>query len=119
MAKEAQKIVLASAARTADSNTEFTQSGTGGIIIIDVTVDPASASVTFTLQGINPITKTVYPILVSPAIAAVGISYMRVFPGATAAANTVANDFLPANLNLNANHVDGDSITYSVSFIGF
>ncbi len=119
MAKEYQKTILASAARTADSNTEFTQSGTGGLLIIDVTLDPAAASVVFTLQGIDPVSLKKYTILTSAAITATGTTVLRVFPGSTVTANLAANDFLPQNVNLNANHVDTDSMTYSVGFIGF
>lgn len=118
MAKEKQKTILPSAARTADSNTQFTHSGTGGKVIIDCTVDPAAASVVFTLQGIDPISGSTWTILQSAAVAAVGTTVLTVFPGAPATANVSANDFLPENIQINANHADGDSITYSVSFIG-
>lgn len=118
MSRDRQQTVLASAARTATSNTQITQSGNGGIFIINVTAVTATPSVVFTVQGIDPVSKTAYTILASAAVTGTGTTTLRVFPGATAAANTVANDFLPENVNLLATHSDADSITYSIGFIG-
>ena len=114
-----QQTILASAARTADSNTQVTHSGIGGKIIIDCTVDPAAASVVFTVEGIDPASGKVFTILASAAVASVSTVVLTIHPFITAAANTAANDFLPENFNVWADHADGDSITYSVGFIGF
>lgn len=110
--------VLGSAARTADSNTPFRPRSRGGLLIIDVTADPAAASVTFTWQGVTPDYASNYTILASAAITGTGQTILRVHTDLTAAANTIAKDMLPEVCNLNANHVDTDSMTYSVTFLG-
>jgi hypothetical protein len=109
-------IVLASAARTADTNSsDFSNFGASGIhVIIDVTVDPASASVTFTLQGKDEASGNYYTILTSSAIVGTGTTVLRVLPSVAASANVSVSDGLPAVWRINANHVDTDSITYSV-----
>ncbi len=118
MAKE-HVTVLESAVRTADSTTNFTVSSKGGILLINTTLDAASASVVFTLRGVNPVLETsVYTILVSAAVNAVGTRVLRIYPGLTAVANLTATDILPAGLQLFADHTDSDAITYSVEFIG-
>lgn len=118
MAKE-HVTVLESAVRTADSTTQFTTGSKGGILLINVTLDAAAASVVFTLRGVNPALQTsVYTILVSAAVAALGTTVLRVYPGLTAVTNLTATDILPAACELFADHADGDAITYSVEFIG-
>lgn len=119
MAKQKQRTVLASAARTASTDTEIAFGGNSGLFIVNVTAISATPSVVFTIEGIDPATGTKYNILTSAAVTATGQTVLRVFPGATASTNLVANDFLPDNINLNIAHADADSITYSVAFIGF
>lgn len=113
------QVVYESTATTADHNINFVTPSTGGIFVIDVTADPASASVTFTIQGLDPADDAVWTILESTAIAAVGTTVLRVHPSLTASNNLIAKDALPQGVRINCNHVDGDSLTYSVSFIGF
>lgn len=112
-----QVTVLASAARTA-TPTKVLQSNPGarGLhLIIDVTAASATPSVVFTIQGYSALGSDYYTILASAAVTATGQTVLRVFPGATAAANTVANDMLPAQWAVDAVHADADSITYSVA----
>ena len=53
-----------------------------------------AGSFTVTIQGV--IAGVAYTILVSAAISGTGTTILTVYPGATAAANVVANDVLPA-----------------------
>lgn len=109
--------VLASAARTATvaSADQYNPDGWRGLhLVIDATAITATPSVVFTIQGKDPVSGQYYTILASAAVTAVSTTVLRVFPGATAAANTVANDTLPAIWRVNAVHGDADSITYSV-----
>lgn len=109
--------VFASAARTATaaSSVIVNQSGYRGLhLIIDATATADTPSVVFTIQGYSPLGDDYYTILASAAITATGTTVLRVYPGLTAAANTVANDVLPELWRVNAVHADGDSITYSV-----
>ena len=108
---------FASAARTA-TPTAFDgvadEAVKGMIVIIDVTVDPAAASVVFTVSGRDPASDKLYTLLVSAAIVATGTTVLRIGPELTASANVVAKDFIPAHWTIAPVHADTDSITYSV-----
>ena len=110
--------VLASAARTATvtADTFQTAGATSGlIVIINVTADPAAASVVFTIKGVDPVSNATWDVLASAAIAATGTVVLRVSPHLTAAANLIAKDVVPAFFTVTATHADADSITYSVA----
>jgi hypothetical protein len=111
------QTVFTSAARTA-TPTPFDGSNDGfrGLhLIIDATAAADTPSVVFTIQGFSPLGADYYTILASAAITGTGTTVLRVFPGATAAANTVANDQIPSAWRVIATHGDADSITYSVA----
>lgn len=111
--------VLASAARTASVNSEdFVNEDARGLhLYIYATALAATPSITVTIQGKDALTGTYYTLLAGTAIttAAPTAVIMRVFPGATAAANTVANDCLPHTWRVSVVAGDADSITYSIS----
>lgn len=109
--------LLVSAARTATVNTDVVANrGHRGLhLIIDATAASDTPSVVFTIQGYSPTGDDYYTILASAAITGTGTTVLRVYPGLTAAANTIANDVLPHLWRVNAVHADGDSITYSVA----
>ena len=48
-----------------------------------------------TLQGKDPVSGQYYTILASAALASTGLTVLKVYPGLTAAANTVVNDVMP------------------------
>jgi hypothetical protein len=107
--------VFASAARTASVNSNPINNpggATGVRFRINVSADPAAASVVFTAAGRTP-AGTWETLLVSPAVTAVGDTVMTIGQGLTAAANTVANNVIPSAVRLQAVHADADSITYS------
>lgn len=110
------RTLLASAARTASVDTaDQANMGARGIeVIVDATAAAATPSVVFTLQGKDLTSGKYYTILASAAITGTGTTVMRVFPGATAAANTVANAQLPAVWRVSVAAGDADSLTYSV-----
>lgn len=112
------RILYASAATTADHNIDFNTASTGGVVVIDVTATAATPSVVFTIQGVDPASDAVWTILASAAVTATGTTTLKVHPAMTASANAVAKDMLPQAVRLNCNHADGDSITYSISFLG-
>ena len=110
--------VFASAARTATTNSDTYQNAVGhrGLhLVIDATASAATPSVVFTIQGYSPLGDDYYTILASAAVTGAGTTVLRVYPGLTAAANTVANDVLPSLWRVNATAADADSLTYSVS----
>jgi hypothetical protein len=100
-----QQTVFASAERAGDTvSATFANYGYVGLhVIIDVTAITATPSVVFTIQGYSPLGDDYYTLLASAAITATGQTVLRVFPGATAAANTVANDRLPGLWRVDAN----------------
>ena len=109
--------VLASAARTAlvtgaDQTNEYAR---GLHVIIDVTLDPALASITPTIQGKDEISGKYYDLLVGAAIAAVGVTVLKIYPGITVAANVSASDILPKTWRVNMAVADADSMTYGIA----
>lgn len=109
--------LFASAARTASANSaDFGNEGYRGVhVVIDATAATATPSVVFTIEGKDPVSGKYYTILASAAVTGISTTVLRVFPGATAAANTVANDGIPGTWRVTATAADADSITYSVA----
>ncbi len=91
--------------------------GVGLILVIDITLDPALAALTFTIQGKDPTSGKYYNILVSASLAAVATTILRVHPELTAAANLIVKDMMPSIFRVNVAVADGDSMTYSVGAI--
>jgi hypothetical protein len=109
--------LMASAARTATNNSGDQQNVAhrGIRLVIDVTAATDTPSVVFTLQGRDPVSGQYYTLLASAAITGTGTTVLLIYPGATAAANLVANLPLPKTWRLLATHADADSITYSAA----
>lgn len=110
-------VMLASDARTAaETSDDITNSGYRGChIIIDVTVDPATASITPTIEGKDSVSGKYYTLLVGSAISAVGTTILRIYPGLVVSANLTVNDILPNKFRVSMAVADTDSITYSVA----
>jgi hypothetical protein len=62
---------------------------------VDITAITATGTVTVTIFGFDPVSGKFYTILASTALGAVATTVLRVGPALTAAANLVANDFMP------------------------
>lgn len=116
MASFESKTLLASAARTAAvaTDAQLNKGHRGCHIIIDVTLDGAAASVTPTIQGQDPASGKWYTVLAGSAIAAVGTTVLKVYPGIGAVANGAASDVLPPVWRLSVAVADSDALTYSV-----
>jgi len=114
----AEGTALASAARTATvSSADITNLGGRGIhVVLDVTVDPASASIVLTIEGKDPASDNYYTILTSAAVTSVSTNIYRVHPDLTPAANLIVNDFIPKTFRITVTHADADSMTYSVGY---
>lgn len=112
-----QRVILASAARTAsvNSDAQFNAQHRGVHLIISATAAAATPSVVFTIQGQDSISGAWYDLLVSPAITATGVTVLKVYPGIGQVANGAASDVLPAVWRVQAVAGDADSLTYSVS----
>lgn len=115
-------VLLASGARTtAQTVTKDTENKPisnacwrGVEVIINVTLDPASASITPYIEGYDPASASWFTILQGAAITGTGQTILRVHPDLTAAANLVAKDALPFDWRFRMAVADTDSMTYSV-----
>lgn len=111
--------LLPSAARTATPDTqEIELSGgdiRGVVIFTDVTAITDTPSITVNVLGVDRTSGKTWPILAGAALTSVSTQALRIGPGLTAAANSVANDLLPPVFRINVVHGDADSITYSVA----
>lgn len=87
---------LAAAAASLNGLDMENMSGIGAQIVIDVTaITGTTPSVVVTVEGKDPVSGKYYTILASASITTVSTTVLRIFPGATAAANLAANDVLP------------------------
>lgn len=108
-------VLLASAARTTTQTTpDITNlQGRGAHVIVDVT-SAGTGSITPKIQG-KAATGVYYDILVGVAQTVNGTVVLKVYPGATVAANVSASDVLPAVWRVVATAADANSVTYSVA----
>lgn len=116
-AAAAEETILGSAARTtAQSVTIDNAAGYRGVhVIIDTTVDGGTASITPSITFTSSLGSDDVTILTGAAIADVGVIRLSVYPGAVAAANTVADSWLPAEWKFKMAVADSEEITYSVN----
>jgi hypothetical protein len=114
----AERIILASAARTATATgaDQADPNAEGLHLIINVTAVTATPSVVPTIQGKSPV-GTYYDVLVGAAITATGTTVLKIGPGIAAVANAAAADILPDTWRVVLTHADADSITYSVAAV--
>lgn len=113
-----EKVLLASAARTATNSTPD-QAGAGfsaAHVIVDVTAWTAG-SVTPKLQGKDIASGKYYDLLIGPALVATGTTVLKIGRGISPAANGAAGDLLPETWRVVLTHADATSITYSVGAV--
>jgi hypothetical protein len=113
----AEKVIYASAARTATPTAVVVNAGRSKElrIVIDVTAVSATPSVVFTVDMIDSTSGKFPNIITSAAITATGTTVLTVALGVTVAANVAVSAPLPQNFRVVATHADADSITYSVT----
>lgn len=106
-----------SAVRTASGNSAdlINASNKGVHVVIDMTAVPTVETVTFTIEGKDPLSGKYYDILVSSAIVAVSTVVLKVYPGITVAANLSASDALPKTYRIKTTHSASGNFTYSVA----
>lgn len=91
----------AQGAGTTNSLRVGTADAAGVAIVIDITAITAG-SLTVTLEGYDRVSGKAFPILVSTALAAVGTTVLKVYPGITATANLAASDHAPVSFDVKA-----------------
>lgn len=111
---------LASAARTATTNSAdlVNYNGRGVVVVLDVTAFAATPTITLTVEGKDPVSGGYYTILSGAAINVAGTSrnVYVVYPGVTETANVDASHPLPRTFRITVTHGDADSVTYSVGY---
>jgi hypothetical protein len=117
----ASGTVLASASRgVATVNTDITNlNGKGIRVWQDLTVLGASSVCTFTIQEKDPVSGKFITLLASAAtgagINATGTAKLTVYPGLTAAANSIANDVIPRDIRI-VSTVATAASTFSIGY---
>jgi hypothetical protein len=116
-AKNQQVRVLASAARTASINSPDMRNARhqGVRVHINVTAADATPSVVFKIQGKDNLTGDYFDMLSSAAVTAIGDTYLHIYPGIAAAANSALSAVLPSWWRVVATAGDADALTYEVT----
>jgi hypothetical protein len=85
------------------------------VVILDVTAVVTAPSVTVAVAGVDRLSGKTWPIVSSAAILATGTTVLRIAPGLLAVANLIVSDILPPVVRVSVTHLNGNSITYSLS----
>lgn len=92
---------LAASAANSDSGKLDNTGASGAHIVIDITaITGTTPTATFTVEGYDPVSGKYYTLLASAALNATGTTVLRIFPGATVAANLAANDVMPRTFRI-------------------
>jgi len=96
----------------------FGSPGKSMVLVIDITARVGTPTVTVTIQGYDKVSGKKWTILASVGtLGAAATTILRVGPMLTAAANLVANDFIPPDftVNINSNCTTTDVITGKIT----
>lgn len=109
--------LLTSSPRTVTTDSsDVTNTSTRGVhIIVNVTAY-TSGIWTPIVQGKDALSGNYYTILTGPSINNTGTTVIKVYPGLTAAANSVANDFIPRTWRVRMSGGASPSATFSVGY---
>lgn len=107
-------VLLPSAARTTLQSVEITRSYGSIQVIINVTADPAAASITPSIEGWDEASQTWVTLLTGAAIAATGQVILTVAEWVDTAANVALKRKAPPKCRFSMAVADADSMTYSV-----
>lgn len=94
---ETSAIITHTAASAGVNGPDMDGSNHKGLLLyIDITaITGTTPTLTVTIQGKSPVSGKYVTILASAALNSTGTTVLKVYPGLTAAANTVANDMIP------------------------
>lgn len=97
MMKETGALITHSAASAGVTGDDNSTSARGILLYVHVSaISGTTPTLTVTLSGKSPVSGQYHTVLASAAINATGLTVLKVYPGLTAAANSVASDVLPA-----------------------
>ena len=89
-------ITLTAAGAGTTNGADMKNPGCRGVqVTVDITAIGGTPTLTVTIQGKDRVSGKYYTLLASAALGSVATTVLRVFPGAAAAANTIANDQVP------------------------
>lgn len=112
-----QGTALASASRTTTQT--LPDIDTGGAqylnVVLDMTV-VGTGSVTLNINGLDPASGKYYTILNGAAVAGNSTNRYKVGPTVTASANAIAQDYLPAVIQLKVVANNANAATYSLGY---
>lgn len=112
-----QGTALASAARTTTQT--LADLPTYGAQYLNVVLDMTTAgtgSVTLTINGKDPASGKYYLILAGAAVTTNTTNRYKVGPNVTASANAIAQDYLPATIQLVVTANNANTATYSLGY---
>lgn len=91
-------LITLSAASAGATGTQLDATNYRGLLLfINVSaISGTSATLTVTIKGLDS-NGNAYTILASAGLTATGLTVLRVYPGLTVSANTIANDVLPVS----------------------
>lgn len=110
--------LLASAARTATTNSsdQTNYNGRGVEITLDVTVVPGGDTITLSIESKDPASGNYTTLLTGAAISTTGTRRYVLYPGVGAVANQLVSDILSRTWRVKVTHSAGTSFTYSVGY---
>ena len=111
-------VAFASAAHTAGtavSSDIANLYGHGGVFFLNSSA-ATLATATLTIQGKDVTSGQYFDILTGGAVSTVTAVAYKVFPGASAVANSIANDVIPATFRAKVVQTGTGTATYSVSY---
>lgn len=109
-------VTLVNAAgSTTNSADQVNYNGRGLQVAINLTAIGATTTLTITVQGKDTASGQYYTLLASAAISAAGFTTLTVYPGLTAAANSVANQVLPRTWRVTAQVSGSNTASATVS----
>jgi hypothetical protein len=112
-----EATLFISAARTVTPTATAVACGyaLGFHLVIDVTAIGPAPSVVPTVACFDTRSAKWYPIIVGPALVAVGTTVLRCYPGITPVAGLAVADVITEQVRLSMAHGNADSITYSAA----
>lgn len=106
--------LLASGSISANSNDQTNWNGRGVVVFINVSAVSGGETVTVSVQMKDPVSLAYSTVLTSMALAATGLTLLRVYPGLGQVANLSANDILSRTWRVTATIAGSGAITFSV-----
>lgn len=109
-------VMLATSARNNNtlSPTTINYNARGGHFIINVSQMSGAPSITPKIMALDSASSAWYPLLIATPITAIGVTVLKIYPGITPTPNLSASDILPRSFRVELEHLNTDSITYSV-----